>query len=124
MGLTVVLLGKVAASALLLLRKAAEGVPLQLLFQHIAADDLPGQCQNLPHRLFQVFVRLLAQNQLRFQSVHLSPEENPAVVFGNQHLGIEMGHVLRLFFQESTIQQPVAFHLGLLRRQNGNPLPA
>ena len=88
MGLTVIVLGKMAALALLLLRQAAEPVPLQRLVKHLAADDPPRQLQNLPYGGFQALVRQLAENQLRFQRIQLSPENNSGVILHHQKIPV------------------------------------
>ena len=124
MGLAVVILGEVAASALLVLGQAAELPFRHRLIQHIAPDQPPGQCQDLSHRCNQTLCSQLAQNQLRFQCVHFPPEQDPGVIFGNQYLCVQVGHILRLFFQAGTVQQPVGFRSGQLRREDLDPLPA
>ena len=88
MGLAVIVLRKMAALALLILRQAAESVPLQRLVQHLTADDPPRQLQNLPHRCFQTFVRQLAEDQLRFQRVQLPPENNSGVILHHQKIPV------------------------------------
>ena len=123
MRLAVVFLREVAALSLFGLRQTTEGIPFQGLPQHFTAYDLTGKAQNLPHRYFQSLVRQLAENQLCLQRVHLSPENDSGVIFGNQYIPVKVGQVLRLFLHITAVQKMIPLGFRLFRRDNGNPFP-
>ena len=103
MGLTVEILREMAPGSDFCLCQAAKFFRFYRFFQYITPDQLSGQVQNLSHRTHQMLCRQLTQNQFRFQRIHLPPECNPGVSLGYQEFPIQMGHVLRFFFQISAV---------------------
>ena len=125
MGLIVVLLRRVTSGPELRRIQAAQTHGLHGLIQYVPAEGLPCKFQSVPQVFADGLVALvhglpLGQKQVRLQAVHAPPEENPGVVLGDQHLGVQVGHMLRLFPKLRPLERFVHLGLGCLGGQNLN----
>lgn len=64
--------------------------------------------------------RLLAQQRLSLQRVEHAAKDNPRVVLKDQHIAVQVGHVLRLFMEHAAEEGGIGLLFG--QRAGGNDL--